>query len=194
MVSLSSIQISPRSEIKIHYANNKRFLIRVIRVTRVNPRFRQLIHIARWGNQSSVCSRAIYRTFSLRERHTPCSHYLASQVQFVPTEEQQLVVRSRDSEIPPTRVIDCRWLSGGFGDRRGKTVRLGMQIAFGRVRRKTAPTILAVSYQRSAVSDGSWGGGCSIVVRYTYGVSFWQEMREKRRGWETSPAEWKDML
>ena len=91
---------------------------------------------------------------------------------FVPIEEQQLV-RSRDSEIPPTRVIDCRWLSGGFGDRRGKTVRFGMQIAFGRVRRKTAPTILAVSYQRSAVSDGSWRGGCSIVVWYTYGVSFW---------------------
>ena len=70
MVSLSSIQISPRSEIKIHYANNKRFLIRVIRVICVNPRFRQLIHIARWGNQSSVCSRAIYRTFFLGERRT----------------------------------------------------------------------------------------------------------------------------
>ena len=141
-----------------------------------------------------VVVRFIARSFLVNGGPTECAYYLASRTQFAPTEEQQLAVRSRDSEIPPTRVIDCRWLSGGFGDRRGKTVRFGMQIAFGRVRRKTAPTILAVSYQRSAVSDGSWGSDCSIIVRYTYGVSFWQEMREKRRGWETSPAEWKDML
>ena len=105
MVSLSSIQISPRSEIKIHYANNKRFLIRVIRVICVNPRFRQLIHIARWGNQSSVCSRAIYRTFFLGERHTERAYYLALRAQLAPIEEQQPVAKSRDSEIPPTRKV-----------------------------------------------------------------------------------------
>ncbi len=74
----------------------------------------------------------------------------------MPTEEQQLVIRSRDSEIPPTRVIDCRWLSDGFGDRRGKTVRLGMQIAFGRVRRKTAPTKTGESARLGNLASGEY--------------------------------------
>ena len=53
---------------------------------------------------------------SLLVNDTPCSYYLASQVQFVPIEEQQSAVRSRDSEIPPTgRAVSNQISSGAEG-------------------------------------------------------------------------------
>ena len=54
---------------KIRYGNNECSLIRVIRIIRINPRFRR-VNIAPLGNQSSVCSSAIYRTSSASERRT----------------------------------------------------------------------------------------------------------------------------
>ena len=58
-------------------------------------------------------------------------------------------------------------------------VRLGMQIAFGRVHRKTAPTMN--SDRQSAVNGNSLDGDCNAVGQHPCYGAFWQEMK-KRRG------------
>ena len=94
-------QMSPRWGLGLGWASHNYTYIAPLGLRRGGHRDATYIS-PRWGNQSSVCSRAIYRTFFLGERHTECAYYLASRAQFAPTEEQQLAVRSRDSEIPPT--------------------------------------------------------------------------------------------